>query len=312
MKVMISVHRCATPRSARLARVATIGVVLSVVVPNVAAAQQSQGASGTVLRLIRVVPAAGGGATTVVLEADGPLPEPASDALDGPPRVYFDLTGVTPGATLARIGRDALIVRTRVARHSENPVVTRVVLDLSRASPYRIDAAARAQGRLLVVLGGAGSVPPRPPALPTPGAAPRAKPPAPSPRAPLAGSSARARGPAGNGQVYAAQLSAVVQRLQALRPVLVSIDRYTDVPDDLTSAAAEFDAIGHILSAIKPPASREATHGLLVRVCGLGARSARTLQESTRNGDVAGQRNASSAAAGALILLDRAIKDLGL
>ena len=57
---------------------------------------------------------------------------------------------------------------------------------------------------------------------------------------------------------------------------------------------------------------REAPHGLLVRVSGLGARSARTLEESTRKGDVAGQRNASSAAAGALILLDRAIKDLGL
>jgi hypothetical protein len=305
---MISVHRRATLRSACLARAAAIGVVLSVVVPSMAGAQQPQGTSGTVLRLIRVVPAAGGGATTVVLEADGPLPEPASDALDGPPRVYVDLTGVTPGATLARIGRDALIVRARVARHSENPVVTRVVLDLSRTLPYRIDAADRAQGRLLVVLGGAESAQPARPAASPPRAAPRANVPAPSPRVPLAGSSARARGPGGNEQAYAAQLSALVQRLQALRPVLVSIDRFTDVPDDLTSAAAEFDAIGQILAAIKPPASREATHGLLVRVCGLGARSVRTLEESTRKGDVAGQRNASSAAAGALILLDRAIK----
>jgi hypothetical protein len=84
------------------------------------------------------------------------------------------------------------------------------------------------------------------------------------------------------------------------------------VADDLAGAAAEFEAIGRLLNAVKPPAPREATHGLLVRVCDLGARSARTLQESIRSGDVTGQRNASSAAAGALILLDRAIKDLGV
>ena len=94
--------------------------------------------------------------------------------------------------------------------------------------------------------------------------------------------------------------------------MLVSIDRRAGVPEDLTKAAAQFDAIGRILDAIKPPTSREATHGLLVRVCALGARSARTLQESTRSGDTAGQWNAASAAAGALILLDRAVKDLGL
>ena len=123
-----------------------LGVVFSIVVPNGAAAHQAQGTSGTVLRSIRVAPTAGGGATTVVLEADGPLPEPTSEALDGPPRVYLDLKDVTPAATLARWGSDALIVRTRVARHSENPVVTRVVLDLSRASPYRIDAAAAQKG----------------------------------------------------------------------------------------------------------------------------------------------------------------------
>ena len=295
MKPMIPAHRRATLWSACLARVAMLGVVFSIVVPFGAAAHQTQGTSGTVLRSIRVAPTAGGGATTVVLEADGPLPEPASEALAGPPRVYLDLKDVTPAATLARWGSDALIVRTRVARHSENPVVTRVVLDLSRASPYRIDAAARAQGRLVVVLGASGSVPP-----------------APSPRGSLAGSSAPARRPAGSAEAYAAQISAAVERLQALRPVLVSIDRRAGVPDDLMKAAAEFDAIGRTLNATKPPASREATHGLLVRVCALGARSARTLQESSQSGDTAGQWNAASAAAGALILLDRAVKDLGL
>ena len=47
----------------------------------------------TVLRSVRVVPAIPGGATTVLLEADGPLPEPLSGAVEGPPRVYLDLQG---------------------------------------------------------------------------------------------------------------------------------------------------------------------------------------------------------------------------
>jgi hypothetical protein len=50
---------------------------------------------------------------------------------------------------------------------------------------------------------------------------------------------------------------------------------------------------------------------LLQRACVLGARATRTLQEATRASDATGEWNAASAAAGALILLDRAIKDIG-
>ena len=63
---------------------------------------------------------------------------------------------------------------------------------------------------------------------------------------------------------------------------------------------------------MKPPALREATNGLLVRVCALGARASRMRQDSRLTGDVAAVMNAASAAAGALILLDRAIQDMGL
>jgi hypothetical protein len=111
-------------------------------------------------------------------------------------------------------------------------------------------------------------------------------------------------------EAYAALVATGVERLQALRPVLVAIDRRSEIPGDLAATAAEFEAVGRLLGAITPQPAREATHGLLVRACALGARAARLMQDATRTGDAAGQWNAASAAAGALILLDRAAKDL--
>jgi AMIN domain len=111
-------------------------------------------------------------------------------------------------------------------------------------------------------------------------------------------------------EAYAALVATAVERLQALRPVLVSIDRRSEISADLGATASEFDAIGRLLGAIKPQPAREATHGLLVRTCALGARAARLLQTATQTRDESGQWNAASAAAGALILLDRAAKDL--
>jgi hypothetical protein len=246
----------------------------------------------------------------MLLEADGQLPEPVSDALDGPPRVYVDLNGVTPGESIGPPGTDALVRRTRVALHSGSPLVTRVVFDLSRRVPYRIDATARAQGRLIVVLGAAGSA-----SVATPNAAPApaggAKTPV-VPRAPLAKPPRRPRETPARAEAYAAEVSAVIERLRTLRPVLVAIDRRSQAPGELAEAATEFDAIGQMLTAMKPPRLREATNGLLVRACVLGARASRMWQDSRQTGDTAAQMNAASAAAGALLLLDRAITDLGL
>jgi hypothetical protein len=93
--------------------------------------------------------------------------------------------------------------------------------------------------------------------------------------------------------------------------VLASIDRRAEQPaGDLTAAAVEFDAVARILAGIKVPASRETTPGLLLRVCALGARASRMRLESTRTEDPSGW-NAASAAAGALMMLDRASADLG-
>jgi hypothetical protein len=108
------------------------------------------------------------------------------------------------------------------------------------------------------------------------------------------------------------RVSVALGRLVALRPVLASIDRRAEQPTgDLTAAATEFDSVAHALAAIKPSASRETTHGLLIRACALGARATRLRLDSALSGDSATGWNAASAAAGALIMLDKASTDLG-
>jgi hypothetical protein len=110
---------------------------------------------------------------------------------------------------------------------------------------------------------------------------------------------------------YVVRISAVLVRLHAQRPVLASIDRRADVaPGDLEAAAIELEAIGRLLASVKPPASGESTHALLMRACALAARSSRMRQDSVRTNDAALGWNAASAAAGALMMLDRANTDL--
>ena len=320
-------------------------------------AQDARDGAGTELRTIRVAAEASGG-TTVILVADGPLPEPLTGAVDGPPRIYLDLKGVRPGPVVRLGESDALVRRTRVALHSENPVSSRVVIDLYKPSPYRIDSSGRAEGRLIVVLGvapagaggaragagvapagaggapagagvapaGAGGAPAGAGVAPAAGAsgAPassassgqsraRTKPPAPALLStPVPASPATPQRRASGADAYVAQVSVAVGRLQTLRPVLTSIDRRAEQPaGDLAAAATEFDAVARILAAIRVPASRETVHGLLVRACDLGARASRMRQNPVGAGDSNSGWNAASAAAGALIMLDRASIELG-
>lgn len=240
-------------------------------------AQSAREGSGPELKAIRVV-ATAGGQTTVVIEGSGALPEPVTGVLDAPPRIYLDFKGVRPALEIAVSGSDSLVRRARVALRTVSPLASRVVLDLVTASPYRVDGSGREQGRLVVVLG----------ALPSPAAAP--------PRA-----SPKLADP------YVAQVSALLGRLEAVRPVLASIDRQSALPaGDLSAAASELDAVARTLAAIKPPTARQTTHGLLLRACAMGARAARLRQDSLRTGDAASGWNAASAAAGALIMLDQA------
>ena len=144
----------------------------------VASAEQS---TGVVLQSVQTVDE--GGRTLVTIQADGPLPMPTHDLVDGPPRIYLDLTGVRPKtAGMREILALGAVRRARVALHSINPNVTRVVLDLIRRETYRVDSDERHLGRIRVLVGPASgpatAVPPARERTPSP-VPPAAAPPAP-------------------------------------------------------------------------------------------------------------------------------------
>ena len=155
------------------------------------------------------------------------------------------------------------------------------------------------------------------PHVPKPQLQPAYRPGAPSLPAPRAATPTTAQtatpaaGRAAAERAYDVQISAALVRLHALRPLLESIDRLADpLAGNLDAAVGEFEAIGKILSGIKAPRSREATHALLQRTCTMGVRAIRMRQDGARTTDPGATLNAASAAAGALLMLDRANKEL--
>jgi hypothetical protein len=278
----------------------------------------------TTLRTVAVVPTKEG--ATVVIEASGPLPQPSSGFANGPPRIYIDLNDVLPGEVTASVTQNPLVRRIRVAEHSSSPLVTRVVIDLTRALPYGVIVSARAQGRIVVTVEGGRPVaspsaqtspPAQPPPSPKPPPAsePATSSPSPAREGPRSGAQTAVSPPVGRSMsvenAYGLRVSAGLVRLHALRPLLESIDRQSEsLSGNLDAAVNEFDAIAKLLGAIKPPRSRADTHALLQRTCTMGTRAVRLRQDGARSNDPAAALNAASAAAGALMMLDRANKEL--
>lgn len=105
---------------------------------------------------------------------------------------------------------------------------------------------------------------------------------------------------------YATDVSPIVARLEELRPVLEAIDRgSTQSAGGAAETAAEFERLRASLRRLDPPLRFATPHDLLLRACALAARAVRLQGE-------AGQAlPAASAAAGALMLIDRAAKEIG-
>ncbi len=359
------------------------------------------------LRSVRFEPGDPPGPMSVVIEATGPLPEPASGSALNPPRIYLDFTDVWP-IRLTEAVASPVISRIRAAENSATPLITRVVIDLTAVTSYRIDSSARAQGRVVVILGGGSSqisqkpVTPRPagrvmrpreprtmptptpdipiptpdipippptapaaqpspaPITPVPPIAPSARAPKPStapttsaapattptapatappapattPAAPATTSPGRASTPSAAAATkmasdtqsaaalprltpaeaqYGLRVAPVLVRLHTLRPILVAIDRRTlPTPGgDMEATAVEFEGLAQLLNSLKPPSSRASAHALLLRACTLGARAARLRETPAANAEAAVVWDAASAAAGALMMIDTANRDLG-
>ena len=361
-------------------------VALAALQASPAAAEQApdQASPLIILKSIRVT--GEGTAVVVEIEADGPLPMPATGRIDGPARFFLDFPGVITGTRGPREGR-APVASVRVALNSSNPPLTRVVLDLARQHEIEIDASGRAAGRIRVLVGppaeapadpvatraaepradapaqppsGVGSlgplidpaaVPGLIPVPPLPGAGGAAEPPKPAkpatadPRLPPArpvverppvrtaepstppepskdvpppavyavGSGVPEEKPSGRDlDRYRKDVEAPLTRLRRLRPLLTEIDRREPKPPaGLQAARTELSAVIRVLSGVRPPEALQPAHDVLLRAASLSMMAATLRADAGTRADPTAIRNAGSAAAGALLLLDRVCIEIG-
>jgi hypothetical protein len=303
--------------------------------------------SAAVLRSVRV--SAEAGASVVVIEADGPLPTPVVGVVETPPRIYLDFDQVTPATRGLAATGDPLVRRVRIALNRSQPPVTRVVIDLTKAAQYRIEADASDLRRVTVIVGAASDAggPPaaQPPAPPPQTETPQGPPPPPAPQArpaaePIAPAAApppapapppppparavslsppafdfvpsTSRAPAKDVERYLRQASVALDHLDRLRPLLTSLDAQSVIPEERLRTGVEgFEAARRVLAVIEPPPALRSTHDLFKTASVLGAMSARTRLATAPGDDATGVWTAASAAAGALLLLDRARAELG-
>ena len=222
------------------------------------------------------------GVAAIVIEASGQLPEPSSGRASDPSRIYLDFPDVLPLRVVEPVAPNPLLARIRVAQHSAIPLVTRLVLDLIQETTYRIDVSARTEGRIVVLV------------------RPQSHPPLSSSRAPAVSTDKQ----------YTLRVSATLLRLHELRPLLEAIDRrVVKLPGNLDAALTEFDEVAKLLTTVKAPPSRTSTHALLLRTCTLGARAV-GMRQSATGPDATSNWEAASAAAGALLMLERATNEL--
>ena len=113
-------------------------------------------AAATELRAVRA--SRSGDEVTVTIVGNGPLTaSTVEEAKDLPPRLLLDFAGVAAGrAVPAVVGvNQADVARVRVATHSRTPLVTRVVIDLTRKMTYRVEPAGADGEEVRVIFGAA-------------------------------------------------------------------------------------------------------------------------------------------------------------
>ena len=108
---------------------------------------------------------------------------------------------------------------------------------------------------------------------------------------------------------YRTQIAGPLDQLRALRPLLASIDvlKTEEVPG-VPAAIERLESIRQTLAAVKPAPDRGPTHDMLLQSTTLAQRA---LKLRMSGADPPALRNAGSAAAGALLLLDRVCIDVG-
>jgi hypothetical protein len=112
---------------------------------------------------------------------------------------------------------------------------------------------------------------------------------------------------------YVLEIAPYLDRIEHLRAVLVALDTQIDIPAaPLQQLVGEFDGVRTGLAAVKPRAEFILTHRLLDAACTLGAAAAAARTDPNVVDGTVRASNAAAAAAGAIMLLNRARAELGL
>lgn len=112
-------------------------------------------------------------------------------------------------------------------------------------------------------------------------------------------------------RTYRASLAQPLSLMRLSRAGLDEIRRLAGPPRSrLARLAARTDAAAKLMAVVAAPAEGSAAHGLLTNAIKLASRAAALRQRAVLSGDMQHAWEASSAAAGALMLLDRAMEDV--
>jgi hypothetical protein len=110
---------------------------------------------------------------------------------------------------------------------------------------------------------------------------------------------------------YRRQLAPTLDRLTRLKSWLEDVRELAGPDPTAVSQLEERAAIaGRELALMKPPAGLEAAHGMLNTASGLAVRAASARRRAVASGDMPAAWEASSAASGALMMLERAGEEL--
>lgn len=113
-------------------------------------------------------------------------------------------------------------------------------------------------------------------------------------------------------EAYRKQIFGALTRMEAMRALVGEIDAGENVGSDtLALAAQEFTALRRMLETVQPSGVLAATHDLLMTSCTFGAMASRLGIDAAQGNSPDVRQRAASAAAGSLMLFDRACADLG-
>jgi hypothetical protein len=227
-------------------------------------------------------------------------------------RVVIDLAAAQPH----RVEMDASSVRVIIGRTAAT-IPTAAATPTAAAVPPSPNQAKLPTTPPPVGLTGTWSDIPRVPALAPPPADSRLSPAAVAPVRPASPPPSTAPAttyaplgpppPAADLERYRKQYWGTLYRLRLQQPLLMSLDAgETQAADRMQMAVAEFERLHQDLAAIKPPETVAAYHAMLVQSSTIGLMAFTLRFDAFRTGDPATIRNASSAAAGAILLIERA------